>query len=328
MSKHPHSIDQDLVDFYRWLELNHRPLTAKAYYRAIVHFCHWLTEESGEHVRPVDLTIRDGVRYRDYLQQLIPTRAPATINAALAALTAWGDWVVTTGERLDNPFTALKRIDDASTDIAPQALADKEQAALLRAARCSRHPIRDEAIITLCLQTGVRVGEICGLCWGNISMDERSGWLRVEGGKGNKYRQVPLSITARRILWRWATNQYGLAHEETPSKRESWSQQHADILRSWIAANIAVPVFTSQKGGGIRPRTVQQLISQIASHAKLTGVTPHTLRHTFATDLVNKGVAITIVSQLLGHSSLASTYIYTKPNRQELSSAVERLRWE
>jgi integrase/recombinase XerD len=319
---------EDIELFRAWLESTHSPLTVDAYCRAVRQFCKWLKDDSQEEFNISDLTTRDGVRYREYLQKLIPPRSPSTINVALSALSAWGSWSIELGIRSDNPFTTLKRVEDTSNEVAPKALSSKQQAALLRAARNTRYGVRDEAIITICLQTGVRVSELCALKWSDLTIGERSGWLKVHSGKGNKLREIPLSITARRAIWRWALYAHDLLSDKTSIHRERWNHEHATILQQWITAHPNFPLFTSQKAGAIHPRTVQESISSIAQTANLSEVTPHVLRHSFATDLINAGVPITVIAHLLGHRSLITTQIYTKPNKEDLLQAVDLLKWE
>jgi len=83
---------------------------------------------------------------------------------------------------------------------------------------------------------------------------------------------------------------------------------------SWVQTDPVRPVVPSQKGGPLRPRAVQTVIAMVAYHAKIIDplVTPHVLRHTYATQLVTNGAPLTVVATLLGHQRLSTTAIYTK----------------
>jgi integrase/recombinase XerC len=95
----------------------------------------------------------------------------------------------------------------------------------------------------------------------------------------------------------------------------------------WIQQESTRPVIRSQKGGPLRPRAVQTVITTVAYHAKITEplVTPHVLRHTYATQLVTNGAPLTVVATLLGHQCLSTTAIYTKPSSQELARWTDTL---
>jgi site-specific recombinase XerD len=254
-------------------------------------------------------------------------KKPATINTALAALDTWGGWSVVAGLRVDNPFATLTRVRDVDTERAPKALTPTQQDALLKAAGRGRHADRATIIISLILHTGLRVAELCALTWGDLVVGERSGQLRIRAGKGGVARTVPLNVEARRDLWRWVLAQTMLANNEASAARLRWTAAHAQLLMSWIQVDPTRPVIPSQKGGPLRPRAVQTVIATVAYHAKITEplVTPHVLRHTYATQLVTNGAPLTVVATLLGHQRLSTTAIYTKPSAQELARWVDTL---
>jgi len=306
--------------FATWLRPQRQPLTITTYIHSLRHFIAWLTTNHAMPVSAATITAWDVVQYRTYLQEATPPRSAATINKVLSAINAWITWAVATGQRSDNPMHGIRRVGTV-VETAPKGLNPAEQAQLLRWASETRHPVRDATLLILLLQTGLRVSELCSLVWGDVLIRERSGQLLVRQGKGNKARVVPLSLTARQAMWRWAAHSHAL---RVPSTKQ-FSQAHADVVMGWCQAHLAEPVFVSQKGGGLRPRSVQELIQQVAYHAKLPGVTPHTLRHTFAHTLLTAGATITEVAQLLGHASVTTTQIYTKTSAEGLQRVVERL---
>jgi site-specific recombinase XerD len=159
--------------------------------------------------------------------------------------------------------------------------------------------IRDIAIVTLLLHTGLRVAELCSLTVQDISLRDRSGHVTVYG-KGNKQRQVPLNSSARKAMADW-------------------------LERRGMAPG---PLFLSQKGGSLSPRAVEYLVSKYAYNARLENVSPHTLRHTFCKSLIDAGVSIDRVKELAGHSDLNTTARYTRPTVRDLEKSVERISWE
>ena len=310
-----------LAAFDQWLEPRHRPGTRRLYAQILRRFAMWLQSTYPDLPPTVgQIGLRDGARYREFLRAEHPPKQPATINTTMAALECWGKWTVTVGLRADNPFAAVQRIRTEDTQRAPKALSDSQQDALITAATLLRQPQRASVIISLLLHTGLRVAELCALTWSDLAVGERSGDLRVRTGKGGAARTVPLNIEVRRMLWIWLVATTDLANAEPQAARSRWTATHAALMNQWIAQNATLPVIISQKGGPLQPRAVQIVVANAAYHARITDppVTPHTLRHTYATQLVINGAPLTVIATLLGHRSLTTTAIYTKPSAQEL----------
>lgn len=169
--------------------------------------------------------------------------------------------------------------------------------ALVRAAE--RHGSRrDQAIILALLHTGLRVGELCTLDVRNIEMSQRKGRVIVRAGKGEKYREVPLNAECRRAL-------------------RAYLDQRGDDHGA---------LFLSQKDDRLGTRGIQDVVKKYSELAGLEGITPHSLRHTFCTNLLRSGaVDIVTVASLAGHSDISTTSIYTQPNGRDMEQAVESL---
>jgi len=185
----------------------------------------------------------------------------------------------------------------------PAGLTDVETHALLRAAGASSHGLaaRNYALVQLMLQAGLRVGEVAALRVADITMNDRSGSVRIRQGKGLKARDVPLNATGRRAL-----------------------KQHLDQRG---APGKTAALFVSSRETAMPVRTIQAVIASVARRARLTRVpvSAHTLRHTFALGYLrdNPGKLLELAS-LLGHESLDTTAIYTRPSRDDLAADLER----
>ena len=188
-------------------------------------------------------------------------------------------------------------------DRQPVGLADVEVHAILRAAGASSHGLaaRNYAPVQLMLQAGLRIGEVAALQIADITMNDRSGIVRVRHGKGLKAREAPLNATARRAL-----------------------KQHLE--RRQASAKDA-PLFISSRETAMPVRTIQAVITGLARRARVkrVSVSAHTLRHTFALGYLrdNPGKLVELAS-LLGHESLDTTAIYTRPSRDDLAADLER----
>ena len=153
---------------------------------------------------------------------------------------------------------------------------------------------RDRAILELFYATGIRLNELAGLNIGSVNPQEKL--LRVLG-KGNKERIVPFGKPAKHAL-------------------ESYLKKRG---KSWVSPQ-ETPLFTGRGEKRIAVRTIQQRVN-IYLKAVLggrTGASPHTLRHTFGTHLLENDADIRSIQELLGHSSISSTQIYTKVNPKKL----------
>ena len=164
--------------------------------------------------------------------------------------------------------------------------------------------LRDRAILEMIYGLGLRLAELVGLDLGHLDFPQ--GRVRVLG-KGNKERFLPLAGCAATALDAY------LASRLDPA---TWHDLRDGVFR-WDAA--ATPVFEGRPGRRIARRTVQVRVARYATElAGVSGVSPHTLRHSFATHLLEGGAGIRVVQELLGHQNLATTQIYTHLSRGRL----------
>ncbi len=177
----------------------------------------------------------------------------------------------------------------------PQTLGEREVPRLLDAAAASPTPLRDRALIEVLYGAGLRVSEATGLVLEQVALEERA--LRVLG-KGGKERLVPIGRAAARVLERYlAAERPRLARN--PRRRE---------------------VFLSPRGLRLTRQAVFALVRRLAARAGIeTALSPHGLRHAFATHLVERGADLRVVQTLLGHANIATTEVYTHLSRAHLS---------
>lgn len=276
--------------------------TIHGYVTDLMQFQKWLGKRPLAKITEVDVR-----EYRDHMLKL--GNSPNTINRRIASLASFGDWGSGNGVFKSNPAQYVKPV--KSIELAPRWLNEEQKKRLLKEVENDlreaqeRYPRlwvlrkRDAVIIHILLLTGLRVDELCSLKLSDLSLSERKGTLLVRHGKGGKQRVVNLHIEARKQLSEWL---------------EVRPQVEGDGL------------FVGQTGEGIRPRLVQRLVERYAKLAKLEDVTPHSLRHTYARNLLDSGSSLQEVALLMGHSSLDSTARYVQPSEMELQQAVDRLR--
>ncbi|WP_172191118.1 tyrosine recombinase XerC [Actinomyces faecalis] len=157
---------------------------------------------------------------------------------------------------------------------------------------------RDQALAELLYATGVRVSELCALDLDDLDHGERT--VRVLG-KGNKERVVPYGVPAARALERWLGTRPRLV-------RQGSSQA----------------LFLGARGGRVDPRTVRQVVHDLAARAGVPDLGPHGLRHSAATHVLSGGADLRSVQELLGHSSLSTTQRYTHVSAERLRAVYEQ----
>jgi len=268
--------------------------TVKAYTHDLAGFSQWFALTTGDAFDPQAIGPRNIAEYRSYL--LTRGKKPATVNRRLVALQRFYKWAQKQGHSTNNPFEHLEGVRvKQQQGIAPKWLDSHQQMALLRAVRKGKS-LRDLAMIELMMRSGLRVSELVDLTLADVELAERAGRVIVREGKGGKYRQVPLSKEVR-----YALEMYMQTRGEDENQR----------------------VFLGQRGP-LNVPGVQYLVAKYAYQARLADVTPHSLRHTFGKNLVDAGVSLEQVAALLGHESLDTVIIYTKPSQGDLEKAVRK----
>ena len=186
----------------------------------------------------------------------------------------------------------------------PKALSEVEVESLLEASdSAGATGLRDRAILEVLYGSGLRISELAGLSFGDVDVD--GGLLRVMG-KGSKERIVPLGRFAVSALGRWCSP-LGRAHF---------------VPARYATRDDADAIFLSTRGRRMSRQAIWVVVNRCAMRAGLSDrVTPHVLRHSFATHLLDHGADIRVVQELLGHASITTTQIYTKVSAEHLRRA-------
>ncbi|HEY5740828.1 MAG TPA: site-specific tyrosine recombinase XerD [Gammaproteobacteria bacterium] len=274
-----------------WAQKGLAELTLRAYRQDLQLFSRWLAE------RGQDLPRADQSSIQRYLAERFEGGASASSNARLlSTLKQYYRHLVRDGERGDNP-TALISAPKIHR-VLPQSLAESEIDKLLEAPDLdSPYGLRDRCMLELMYGSGLRVSELVGLRLDQVNTN--LGLVRLVG-KGSKERVVPVGEEALYWLGRYL----GKARPELIN-----SAQPGDAL------------FPSSRGSAITRQAFWQNIKKYLLKAGVKTVfSPHSLRHAFATHLLNHGADLRTVQMLLGHSSLSTTQIYTHIAQARLAS--------
>lgn len=237
--------------------------------------------------RDRDLASAERADLLEYLGRRSRLGFSASSNARLlSCLRSFYGLLLRQGRRGDNPSERIEA--PRQSRRLPGTLSEAEVEALLGAPDTSTPlGLRDRAMIELVYATGLRVSELVGLSGGQVNL--RQGVLRVVG-KGSKERLVPVGEVALRWLQRYLDD----------ARPEILGQRQSDAL------------FVTRRGGSMSRQAFWYLLRRHAEKAGIAGpISPHKLRHSFATHLLNHGADLRVVQLLLGHEDLSTTQIYT-----------------
>ena len=295
LSKQSNPAPDELLAFVEELRRQDvAPKTLVNYRSDVGQFAKWFEGSRGEAFAVAAITPTDIRDYRSYLMTSAGAK-PATVNRRLAALRKFFGWARGAGLVTERPTDAVRGVEEAPR--APKALDRREADRLVRQAEQAGSK-RDLALLQVLRHTGLRVGELAALRLRDVAISERKGALTVRAGKGNKYRVVPLNLDARRAI------------SEYLAVRPQVADEH---------------LFISQRGAGIKPQAIENVVKKYARRAGLDDVSPHTLRHTFGKQALDAGVDLVTVAALMGHDSVETTAIYTQPSERDLERAVAQL---
>ncbi len=303
------------------------PYTAKCYGVDLRQYTTWLSEEAALDVDdaaeaqawarvqvdtpaddvvgtvPVTMTSlvleADVDRIRAFLGNLSETGySAATMARKIATLRSFHKWLQRFGVISTNPMTLIRTPKQSKR--LPKAITVNDVERLL-AAPDANTPLgcRDRAMLETLYSTGIRVSELVGINLGDV--DEPGQALMVRG-KGKRERIVPLGSHALRAISDWIAmrDRVGRAGESTS------------------------PLFINRDGGRISTRSVRRKLSKYLEKAGLDpSISPHTLRHSFATHLLDNGADLRAVQELLGHRSLSTTQVYTHLTTTRMQQAYD-----
>lgn len=270
--------------------------TVMAYQRDLTRFHAWYREHGPARLQQVDLNLLSR-----YLQDLHEHQFAATSMARhLVSLKMFFRYLV-----LESviPESVVELVNSPKLwQHLPKVLSPEKVNELIAAPSShDRHPLRDRALLALMYATGCRASEVCGITPRDIQLE--AGYCRCVG-KGNKERIVSLNPVARAAIEAYLK-------AERPSL----------VLKD----DPTVPLLVSRSGRALSRITVWKLVKRYAARIGASReVSPHTLRHSFATHMLAGGAEIRALQELLGHASIRTTQIYTQVDHSRLKSIHEK----
>ena len=297
-------MSQKLIDFPEiieqfidvvWMERGLSKNTLSAYRTDLKNFVAWLRQTSGESLSDLMIEANRDV-IQKYFSELesreISPRSRARLLSSLRLFYAY----LLREKIIDIDPVALIDAPKLGRSL-PKILTEKDVESLLMAPdTATLLGLRDRSLFEVLYATGLRVSELVGLELTQINLVQ--GVLRVTG-KGNKERLVPLGEEAI-----------------------NWLEKYLNIARSdLLKGQVTDALFVTKRGGAMTRQAFWYLIKRYAFQAEIASdISPHTLRHAFATHLLNHGADLRVVQMLLGHSDLSTTQIYTHVANERLKS--------
>jgi integrase/recombinase XerC len=283
-------LDALIQSFIDHLAVGRSSNTVRAYGADLAQLAAHLDEQLGRAPTIDDLT---DATLRGYLRKFGGT--PVTRARKRSCLRTFARYLIKLGARADDPSEGLEA--PIRRKRLPKALSQQQAEALLDQDDVGKTPLRDRAILELMYSAGLRAGEVVALNLRDIDLPRG---IVTTLGKGRKQRVALFGDACRRALANYLEN-------------EQVQPTHGD------------PLFTNPEGERLTSRTVQNVVKRWALRAGLSpDVSPHTLRHSFATHLLDGGADLKTVQQLLGHESLATTQVYTHVSIERLRETVAK----
>ena len=312
---------EHLKRFLQFLRLNRNasPHTVRAYDSDLSQFITHAAAGAGvkrSELTPAQLDRAAIRRFLGELHALGQTRASSARK--LAAVRTFLRYLRREGIIEDDPGALVAT---PKRDIRmPAHLSEQEIVALIAAAPDTT-PLgrRDRAILELFYASGLRLSELVGLDLDDVNLSGRMSRVR---GKGGKERLVPLNTSAAKAIRAYLNDREMLVRARAGQEGQDGQERHASNSRR---SSLSRPsrqrnaLFVNYRGGRLTVRSVDRLVRRyVAATSARMGISPHALRHSFATHLLQRGADLRAIQELLGHAQLSTTQRYTHVNAAQL----------
>ncbi len=283
------SLVTDYLSFLR-IERGSSPLTVSAYAADLKDYLLFLGKQERADAADVDRAVI--VRYEADLVER--GYATSTIDRHVSVLKGFHRFLVREGQARYNPADTLQL--PKPPERLPDVLSISQMDALLSEPE-DRQPraVRDHAILEVLYGCGLRVSECSGLDLGDCLLDE--GYLRIVG-KGSKERIAPISGTALHALGDYLEG------------------ARLELLKPYAKRTSAV--FLNARGGRLTRQSIHSLVAGAGLSIGVANLHPHTLRHSFATHMLEGGADLRVIQEILGHSDISTTQVYTHVDRSHI----------
>ena len=291
--------------FTEWLLAQNRtPATVRNYRSDLRMFSQWFEQTKGyPFVTPEQLRTAVVQEYKQYMVMEVNRKA-STINRQLAALGTYSRWAQAMGLLDHNPAEAVRTVAIPKQTTRwlssqEQTALQKEVSGLIQLARTPKAQFlstRNQAIVLVVLNSGLRIGEVCELNTNNLHIATKNGHIQIQLGEGIDERTILLNAQATETLDAWLNIR--LEWLDMPGSPENH-------------------VFVGQQGFPIQTRNIQKMITKLGNRIGMK-LTWRVLRHTFAKNLIKAGVSLEEVAAILGYKNVSAARTYVSPDPQDI----------
>lgn len=312
---------EHLKAFLRFLALNRNvsPHTVRAYDSDLTQFIGHVAAEADLKKRDLEPEALDRDAIRSFLSHLHDEgQSRATAARKLAAIRTFLRYLRREGI-IDSDAGSLIATPKREVRM-PAHLSEEEMARMLEAPD-DEQPLgrRDHAILELFYASGLRLSELAGLDIDDVNLSGRM--VRVLG-KGGKQRLVPFNGASAKTIRAWLQDREHYVRHAGTDERVIGSR--ARDQRKQTGRTRREPLFVNYRGGRLTVRSIDRLVRKYAAVTERVGVSPHALRHSFATHLLQRGADLRTIQELLGHSKLSTTQRYTHVNAAQLLAVYKK----
>ena len=290
--------------YYLTTEKGSSKNTTDAYKNDLSGFIEFLEKQENNNSSTISITSINKKSIESYVKWLNSREySRSTIARKIAALKSFMNFLVETGDLTKSPTLDIES--PKTIKSLPKPLLAKEVDAILSAAKnnSSMEGARDSSMLSLMYWTGLRVSELIALNIDNLYLSEKEPYLRCYG-KGDRERTIPIPDQALDNLKHYLR----------------------EVRHNFVSNSGELGVFVNMRGERLTRQGYWLILKAYVKKAGVTSnVTPHTLRHSYATHLLRGGASIRAVQELLGHANISTTQIYTQLANQDLKDVYEEV---
>ena len=277
------------------VEKNYSERTIVSYGRDLRQFHSFLCDKTSK----INVKEIDTYRIRSYVASLHGKLSAASISRKISSIRSLFRFLYKKNHIKHQPATSIRA--PKKTTSLPKSLGFDDILKLLSSKpnQLEHLRCRNIAIVDLLYSSGLRVSECAFLDLADIEKNKKGGLVRVRQGKGGKDRVVPIG-------------------KKTLESLEKYLNKRSKFLTNNGTKSAVNALFLGQRGTRLSVRSIQRMLEKMVRFEGTKDATPHSLRHSFATHLLDSGVDLRVIQELLGHASLASTQIYTSVSMDKL----------
>jgi integrase/recombinase XerC len=282
---------------YIKFEKRYSPHTVSAYQSDLDQFFKFLNEPEQTINHPAEITYQ---HIRNWMVHLMGEMTARSVNRKIATLRKYFKFLLREGVIVDNPASKIQS--PKNVKHLPVVVEDEKLSAMLNNDEIFGDDFegtRDKLVLEILFGTGIRLAELVGLKEQDINIYD--GTIKVLG-KRNKERIVPINHELKALL-----------------------EQYIELKKKQFSDNISLTLIVTNKGSDVYPKFIYLIVHKYLSYISTQNKrSPHVLRHTFATSLLNRGADLNAIKELLGHANLSATQVYTHNSVERLKSIYKQ----